>query len=102
MVLNQREDDRPHERVEIAYSLARQHWGKGLTTEAARSVISWAFQTYTINRIYAWSDPRNIGSWRVMEKLGMQREGLLRSHVKWHGTFRDQMYFGILRSEWKS
>jgi len=102
IVLNLRQhDDRESERVELAYTLAYQHWGKGLTTEAARAVIDWAFQNYNFNRIYAWSDPRNIGSWRVMEKLGMKREGLLRSHMKWNGEFRDQVYYGILRSEWK-
>ena len=101
IVLNQRDDDRPNERVEIAYSLARKYWNKGLTTEAARAVMDWAFQTYSFNRMYAWCDPRNTGSWRVMEKLGMRQEGLLRSHVKWDGEFRDQLFYGILREEWK-
>ena len=97
--LNQRADDHESQRAEIGYSLSSLHWGKGLMTEAARAVVDWAFQTYPINRMYAWSDPRNIGSWRVMEKLGMKREGLLRSHTKWNGTFRDRLYYGILRTE---
>ena len=97
IVLNQRDDDRPNERVEMAYSLARKHWNQGLMTEAARAMMNWAFQTYSFNRMYAWCDPRNTGSWRVMEKLGMQREGLLRRHLKWNGEFRDRLYYGILR-----
>jgi RimJ/RimL family protein N-acetyltransferase len=101
IALNQRDDDRPNERVELAYALSRQHWGKGLTTEAARAFMNWAFQTYSFNRMYAWCDPRNIGSWRVLEKLGMKREGQLRSHLKWNDDFRDQLYYGILRAEWK-
>ncbi len=101
LCLNHRDDDRPNERFELAYSLSRRHWGKGLTTEAARAAMNWAFQTYNFHRMYAWSDPRNIGSWRVMEKLGMKREGLLRSHMKWNGTFRDRVYYGILREEWQ-
>ncbi len=100
--LNQRDEDRPNERVELTYSLSRQHWGKGLVTETARAVMNWAFQTYSFNRMYAWCDPRNIGSWRILEKLGMKREGQLRSHLKWNGEFRDQWYFGILRREWVS
>jgi len=99
--LNQREEDRQNERVELVYSLLRQYWGKGLMTEAARAFMNWAFQTYSFNRIYAWCDPRNIGSCRVLEKLGMKREGQLRSHLKWNGEFRDQRYYGILRAEWK-
>lgn len=102
IALNQRDEDRQNDRVELAYSLSRQHWGKGLTTEAARAVMIWAFQTYSFNRMFAWCDPRNISSWRVLEKLGMKPEGQLRSHLKWNGEFRDQLYFGILRGEWKA
>ena len=102
IALNQREDDRLNDRVELAYTLSRQHWGKGLMTEGARAVMDWAFRTYGFNRMYAWSDPRNVGSCRVLEKLGMKREGQLRSHLKWNGEFRDQVYYGILRSEWKA
>jgi RimJ/RimL family protein N-acetyltransferase len=72
--LNQRSEDRESDRAEIGYSLSSLHWGQGLTTEAARAVVDWAFHTFLVNRMYTWSDPRNIGSWRVMEKLGMARE----------------------------
>lgn len=100
--LNRWEDDRANERIQIGYSLSRKHWNKGLMTEAARAVTNWAFQTYSFNRMYSTCDPRNIGSWRVMEKLGMKREGILRSHLIWNGEIRDQMYYGILRDEWVS
>jgi len=97
--INQHYDDRQNDRAELTYSLSPSLWNQGLTTEAAWTAMSWTFQIYPINRMYAWSDPRNIGSWRVMEKLGMNREGLLRSHTKWNGTFRDRVYYGILRQE---
>jgi len=102
IVINQRGVDRRNERTELAYSLSRQHWGKGLMTEAARTVMNWAFQTYSFNRMFAYCDPRNVRSRRVLEKLGMKREGQLRSHLKWNGEFRDQLYYGILRAEWKA
>jgi [ribosomal protein S5]-alanine N-acetyltransferase len=98
--LNQREEDRLNGRAELGFSLSRQHWGKGLMTEAAQTVMNWAFQTYPLNRIFATADPRNERSWHLLEKLGMKREGLLRSHLKWNGEIRDQLYYGILRSEW--
>ena len=82
--------------------LSREYWGKGLATEAARAVIGWAFQTSGINRVFAYCDPRNVGSWRVMEKIGMRREGVLRSHLKWNGEYRDALYYGILRDEWEA
>ncbi len=98
--LNQRDEDRQNERAELVYSLSRQHWGKGLMTEAAWALINWAFQTYSFNRMFATCDPRNIRSIRVMEKLGMSQEGILRNHLKWNGELRDVMYFSILRHEW--
>jgi ribosomal-protein-alanine N-acetyltransferase len=101
LCLNQHEEDRRNERFELTYSISRQHWGKGLMTEATQEAVNWAFQTFSFNRMYAWCDPKNIGSWRVMEKLGMKREGLLRSHIKWNGEFRDQLYYGMLREEWR-
>ena len=101
--LNQHEEDRRNDRFELTYTLSRQHWGKGLTTEGTRAVMNWAFKTHTsFNRMYAWCDPRNTGSWRVMEKLGMHKEGLLQQHLKWNGEYRDVLYYGILRSEWYS
>lgn len=100
--INQHDEDRQNDRAELTYSLSHSHWNKGLMTEAARAAVNWTFQMHPINRMYAWSDPRNIGSWRVMEKLGMKLEGLLRSHTKWKDTFRDRVYYGILRDEWKA
>ncbi len=100
--LNQRDEDRQNERAELGFSLSRQHWGKGLMTEAAHAVINWAFQTYSFNRMFATCDPRNSRSIRVMEKLGMSREGILRNHLKWNGELRDVMYSSILRHEWLS
>src|SRR3972149_6369829 len=99
--LNRREEDKENGRAEIVYSLSSHHWNKGLTTEAARAVMDWNFRPQDLNRIFAWCDPKNVGSWRVMEKLGMKREGLLRDHRLWNGEFRDQLYYGILRGEWK-
>lgn len=99
--LNRHPEDFENNRIELAYSIVFSHWNRGLMTEAARAAMDWAFRTFPINRIYAWSDPRNTGSWRVMEKLGMKYEGLLRAHTKWEGTFRDRVYYGILREEWE-
>ncbi len=51
--------------------------------------------------MYAYCDPRNVRLYRVLDKLGMKPEGQLRRHLKWNGEFRDQLYYGILRAEWK-
>lgn len=65
----------------VGYGLARAHWGKGYMPEATRAVIDWAFQQPSIYRVYATTDVENIASQRVLEKAGMQREGLLRKYI---------------------
>jgi RimJ/RimL family protein N-acetyltransferase len=63
---------------EMGYVLARKHWGKGYMTEALRGLIAWALKQKEIYRIWAVCDVDNGASARVMEKIGMQREGVLR------------------------
>ena len=86
----------------LHYSLARDHWNQGLITEAAKAVIDWGFNEFGLEKVYSWADVDNIGSWRVMEKIGMTREGTFRSHGVNRGVRQDFHYYGILRSEWKA
>jgi RimJ/RimL family protein N-acetyltransferase len=64
-------------KVGIGYVLNRAYQGKGFMTEALRVLIHWAFQQSGIYRVYATTDVENLGSRRVMEKAGMQCEGIL-------------------------
>ena len=68
-------------KAELGYVLARMYWNKGYMTEAARALRDWAFQQAEIYRVYATTSVDNIGSQRVMEKIGMTREGLMRRHI---------------------
>jgi len=65
---------------EIGYVLNRNNWNQGLMTECARKVISFGFGQLGMHRIFGGCDPANTASYRVMEKLGMQKEGHLREH----------------------
>ena len=87
--------------AELGYALAKQHWGKGLTLEAARAVVGWGFERYGVHKVIAHAALDNRQSWRVMEKLGMTREGLKRSHGKIGGEFVDYVDYGVLREEWE-
>jgi ribosomal-protein-alanine N-acetyltransferase len=91
-----------HRRAEIGYSLARELWGKGLIPEAARALVDWGFPAYELDKVFARADARNERSWRVMEKLGMTREGLLRQHRAVPGGRADEVVYGLLREEWES
>ena len=85
----------------LGYVYAREHWGNGYATEAAGAVLRFGFETLGLHRIYSTADVLNVASWRVMEKLGMQREGLLREHVLSKGRWRNSYLYGILEHEWR-
>jgi RimJ/RimL family protein N-acetyltransferase len=92
-----------HRSAEIGYSVARKHWRKGFCTEAARAVIDAAFSTHgDLNRVHARADADNVGSQRVMEKIGMVKEGLLRLNRVERGEAFDEAWFSILRREWEA
>ena len=91
---------RQHDIAELGYALAKPQWGKGLTPEAARDVVGWGFERYGLNKVGAYAALRNRQSWRVMEKLGMTREAVLRSHSKLWDEYVDEVYYGVLREEW--
>jgi RimJ/RimL family protein N-acetyltransferase len=94
------EVDAKHQNAMLGYAIGRDHWGKGLTPEAGRAVIGWGFDTFKLAKIWASTDLRNQRSWRVMEKLGMRREGVLRSHNVSRGQRIDEVSYGLLREEW--
>jgi [ribosomal protein S5]-alanine N-acetyltransferase len=68
-------------KVSIGYVLARQYWSKGYTTEAALAVTNWLLKQPDIYRVFATCDVENPASARVMEKVGMQCEGILRKYI---------------------
>jgi len=92
-----------HRSAEIGYSVAREQWRKGICTEAARAVIDAAFRTHDdLNRVHARADADNVGSQRVMEKIGMVKEGVLRLNRVERGEAFDEAWFSILRREWEA
>ncbi len=58
--------------MEIGYAIARDAWGKGFATEAARVFLRYAFEQLKPDKIVAVAEPENMSSRRVMEKLGMK------------------------------
>ncbi|PRY13534.1 GNAT family N-acetyltransferase [Kineococcus rhizosphaerae] len=83
-------------RGELGYVLRRDAWGAGITTEAARAVLGFGFSDAGLARVEATCRPENTGSRRVLEKIGMRCEGLLRSHVVVRGERRDSLLFAAV------
>ena len=61
--------------VDLGYRLLPDYWGQGLATEAARAALDYGLSQLGLERIVAFVDPENLGSKRVLEKLGMRCEG---------------------------
>ncbi len=86
----------------IGYILHRDAWGRGYASEAAGALVDFGFGTLGLHRIYAVCDPANAASARVLEKLGMRREGLLREHRWEKGRWVDELLYALLEREWRA
>jgi RimJ/RimL family protein N-acetyltransferase len=82
-----------HRQGDVGYAVHPDHWGKGYATEALARVLSFGFEDLSLERIWATADVLNVASWRVMEKAGMQREGLMRHHRLLRGAWRDSVLY---------
>jgi RimJ/RimL family protein N-acetyltransferase len=86
----------------IGYEIAPRYWGKGYATEAARAMVAFGFGELRLHRIWARCVADNVASYRVLEKVGMRREGCLREEEWIKGRWRDTLVYGILDHEWRS
>ncbi|AIE87666.1 GCN5-related N-acetyltransferase [Fimbriimonas ginsengisoli Gsoil 348] len=87
--------------AKIGYCFDEAAWGNGFATEAAGTLLQWAFDTLDLNRVQSETDTRNAGSSRVLEKLGFIREGTLREDCIVDGEVSDSWVYGLLRRGWK-
>ena len=86
---------------ELGITLRADRHGKGYATEAMRAVISYLFDTLNKHRITAALDPRNIGSAKLVERLGFRKEA---HHIKSYflnGEWADDVVYAILKEEWQ-
>lgn len=86
-------------RVDIGYDLMPEYWGKGYVTEAARELVRWCFAALDLHRVQADLTEGNLGSQRVLEKLGFTHEGTWRENCFEHGHFVSLKQYGLLRRE---
>ncbi len=83
--------------AELGYWIGKKHWGKGYCTEASELILEFGFSKLRLHKIYATHIRENIGSGKVMQKLGMTLEGCFKEHVKRRGKWYDLVQYGILR-----
>ena len=89
-----------HRRGEIGFALGSAWWGRGLAKAAVECLIDHAFHALDLGRLEADVDPRNAASLGLLERLGFQREGLLRERYRVAGEVQDSVILGLLRAQW--
>ncbi len=88
-----------HRRGELGYWVGLPYWNRGYATEASAALLDFGFDVLGLNRIQAHHITRNPASGRVMQKLGMEFEGISRQHFLARGEFEDVAGYAILRSD---
>lgn len=91
---------RRHRRTDIGYDLAKAYWGQGYITEVTHAMVRWCFDNLHLHRVQADCTAGNIGSERVLEKVGFTFEGIWRENTFEHGGFVSLKQYGLLRREY--
>lgn len=87
--------------AKLACRIADKCKGMGYATEALHAIVDFCFENTELQRLWSDADVRNIASWRVMEKCGFTREGMIRQG-KMVSSWCDYYLYGILREDWLS
>lgn len=93
--------DSVNKEAEISYIIHPNYWGAGHATDTGILLLKFGFSKLQLHRIYATCDPRNGASARVLEKIGMEKEGLLRENVLLRDGWRDSYLFSMLEQDWE-
>ncbi|MEQ1879018.1 MAG: GNAT family protein [Bdellovibrionia bacterium] len=87
--------------AEIGYGVDESLHGKGIGTETVRLAVTKVFKESPLTRITALVHDKNTASLRLLDRLGFTREGLLREHFVINGIPANEVFFGLLKKEWK-
>jgi [ribosomal protein S5]-alanine N-acetyltransferase len=91
---------------ELGYVFNPLYYGKGYATESCRAVLKYGFNEMKAHRIIAMCNPENTASWKLLERLGMRREGYLRKNIYFKNNeqgepiWNDTFEYAILAEEW--
>lgn len=94
---------RPREvpgRADVGYWLGRPYWGSGLMTEALSALLDYCFTSLNGHKIEADVFTHNVPGRRLVEKVGMKQEGIIRHAHRKGGEWVDQVVYGMLADEW--
>lgn len=85
--------------AEVWFKIHKDFWGKGYTTEALTKLLEVGFNDLSLHRIEAGCAVENIASSRVLEKVGMKKEGMKRKKLPIRGEWKDNYFYAILEED---
>lgn len=88
-------------RVEIGYWIDGPMQGKGLVTKICRTMVTYAFDYYHLNKVEILCATGNTRSRAIPERLGFTQEGIIRQAERFNDHYKDLVVYGMLASEWK-
>lgn len=91
---------KPQSRGGVGWSFHLDYHGQGYASEAARALLRYGFSFLGLHRLTTFCDTRNAASYRLMERLGMRREGHSRQSMLLRGVWQDEYHYALLREEW--
>lgn len=84
---------------EIYYNILPEFWGNGYATEAGKRLVQFGFNELKLHKVEAGVQTENLQSIKVLEKLGMTREGLRRKILPIRGTWKDNYHYAIVEDD---
>ncbi|EJL75682.1 GNAT family N-acetyltransferase [Chryseobacterium populi] len=93
--LHDREDDK----AELGYWMAKPFWNNGFVTEVAKAILDFGFKELKFNKIFATYFVHNPASGKIMEKIGMEKEAVLKQHIKKEGKYFDIIMYSVFRNK---
>ena len=90
-----------HQYAEFGYWIGKPYWNNGFCTEAAQALVRYCFDELNLNRIQARHMTKNPASGRVMQKVGMRFEGILRQQLRRWDSYEDMAIYGIIASDYR-
>ena len=90
---------------ETGFIFNKKYQGKGYATEALKAIVEYGFKKMDIHKIIAHCNPKNISSWKLLERVEMKREGKLRENIyftvdkKGYPIWNDTYEYGLLKKD---
>ncbi|MCR8644448.1 GNAT family N-acetyltransferase [Paenibacillus sp. N1-5-1-14] len=86
---------------ELGFAILQDYQGHGYGTEAIKLLLDYAFEQLQAHKVVGMCNSNNVHSAKLMERVGMRREGTFREELFWNKEWHDQHFYSILESEYK-